>query len=204
MRTVYAVVLLALLSAPVHADEWMTGITYNISFPGSEIKDFTNESPSWRGLGFEVKKFVTPAFSVGGSVDWTVFKEETVEQITVRREELNGDITGKQFRYFNSVPVMGTFHFHLGDEDSARAFVGAGVGVFWIEQRVEVGSIAFTQSNWHFGFVPEGGAIIPMGDAVNFLAKAKYYYAAKAGSSLQGDGLSYSYFGLNVGISWAF
>ena len=92
MRIVYAVVLLALLSAPVHADEWMTGITYNISFPGSEIKEFTNESPSWRGLGFEVKKFVTPAFSVGGSVDWTVFKEETVEQITIRTEDLNGDI----------------------------------------------------------------------------------------------------------------
>ena len=76
--------------------------------------------------------------------------------------------------------------------------------MFWIEQRVEIGSIAFTQSNWHFGFVPEGGAIVPMGDTVNFLAKAKYYYAAKADSSLQGDGLSYSYFGLNVGISWVF
>ena len=120
--------LLVLATTPAHAQEALTRITYDISFPFSDTKTFVDQTPSWRGATFEMRRFITPNISIGGSAGWHTLDHETSELITIRDAQvdvvdgdpitLNGDISGTQFRFLNSFPLMFQTHYHLGDEDS--------------------------------------------------------------------------------------
>lgn len=172
-----------------------TGFTYNTAFTTSDTKDYI-WSPSWRGFGFEARRFVQPNLSVGLSLSWNVLDQQTTRTISLEK----GDITGKQFRYLNSFPLMLNAHYYWGEEFGFRPYLGINAGTYYTIQRVELGLVAFEAKNWHLGLAPEIGAVIPIGYSTNIILNARYNYAFKAGESVTKEKISYSYLGVNIGF----
>ena len=193
-------------SLPVRAqDSYFLG-TYQISVPFRDTKDYLGgNQTSYRGLGFDLRVFTgrDGRFSLGGGSGWNVFESGAIaETISIRSDDFNGDVTGTQFRYINSVPLMFQAHYHLGDPDDAHAYFGTGVGVYYIRQRFEIGLVATEVSNWHFGIAPEAGVNVPMSDSISFNANVRYHFAAKGGTDIEGKETGYDYLAFNLGLSF--
>jgi hypothetical protein len=171
-------------------------VTYNMGLPVSDTKDFTS-AYSWRGMGLEFRKFNKENMSVGLSLGWNVFHEETNETIEIA--EGRGSATGNQDRTINAFPLMVGFQIYGGQEGSARPYFGVSGPGFYIEQRLDIGVFSFQEDGWNWGLAPEVGLIVPVrgGDA-NMLLNVRYNYA------FEGYGRGpYSYLGFNVGFAWA-
>jgi outer membrane protein W len=185
---------LCLAGAGADAQDLFIGVGYTISQPTSNSKDFTNNT-SWRGFTFEWRKFVQPGMSAGFHLGWNVFDERTTRTSEV--PEWNASVSGTQFRYMNVWPVLGNVHYYLGKRgDRIRPFFGGNIGAYIIEQRLELGIVAFQDTKWHFGLAPEGGIAMHLTDDAWWFFNARYNYAFESG-----DVPSQSYWTFNIGIA---
>ncbi len=187
---------LLLLSNGVQAQQSFFGISYGMSVPTSDTKDFT-EGTSWRNGTVEILAKVRPNTAVGVSFGWNVFNDVTT---TVSRIDGVGsrplDIAGTQYRYINSFPMLVTVRQFTGTPGGMRPFFGLGVGTQLVKQRVDVGQWRIEDDTWHFALAPEIGAVLPMGSNAKWFVNAKYNYAAKASDRTA------SYWGINLGFAW--
>jgi hypothetical protein len=158
----------------------------------SNTKDFTDNF-GWRGIGVDYKRLVKPNMTVGLSFGWQVFDEQSDDVVSA----FGLDISGDQFRYVNSWPLLANLSYFLGKEGSARPYLGANVGAYIMEQRLEIGLYAFEETNLHFGFAPEAGIAFPVRPNVSALVNARYNYALGAGSVDDQAYLSFS-----LGLAW--
>lgn len=200
----YATFLLLLAGVPLHAQDAVTVVDYTISAPLSDTKDYIDKT-SFRGVGVDIRKFLgrENKVSVGGRVAWHVFDSGSIsETISIRTDEINGDVSGTQFRYINSFPMMGVFHYYFGEPGSVNAYVGTGVGLYYIEQRFEIGLLATEANNWHFGIAPEFGVNVPVSDSVAANFNVTYNYAAKAGTDVTGEKTGHQYISFNIGLGF--
>ena len=72
-------------------------------------------------------------------------------------------------------------------------------------QRFEIGQIALEARNWHFGVAGEAGFYWKIGDyftPVSLLFNAKYNYAFKGGTSLNGESQEFPYWSFTAGIAF--
>lgn len=198
-----AVTALALIvSVPSMANESMTFLTWNISFPNGDTKEFTQDSSSFRGVAVEFRYFVAPNFSIGGYGAWHVFNGTTEEVIAIENEEFKGDVSGKQWRYLNSWPIMVNAHFYTGQAGGTRLFIGAGAGLIGLQERIDMGILAFEQMKWHFGIAPEIGFALPVDYNMSLIVSGKYHYAFSSGDRMSGEAATHSYISLNIGLSF--
>jgi outer membrane protein len=94
---------------------WATSVHYSFGLPTGDLKDFTDNT-SFRGIVFDAKKLQSEQFSIGFSLGWQVFKDRLEGTFS----EEGRDITGTQVRYVNTLPIMVTGHYHLGEPGGAR------------------------------------------------------------------------------------
>jgi hypothetical protein len=168
---------------------------WNMGFPMGDTKDYIGQ-PTFRGFSIEGRGFVTDNITVGGIGAWNVFYENfgwTTNSDGTRT------IYGYKRRYLNVMPLMVTAHYYFS-QGQIQPYIGAGVGSYYIESRDFVGIYYIQGKDWHFGIAPEVGIIMPFGSGdtgmnINF----KYNMAAKTK-----DQPSYSWLGVNVGISYLF
>lgn len=196
--------LMLVLFVPLKAVDAITILTWNISFPFDNSKEFAQDSESFQGAALEYKMFLHPNFSIGAYAGWHVFNGNTTRTIHVEtegEEGLTADITGKQFRYINSFPLMLTANFFIGDPYGAQGYIGLGAGTMIIEERVELGVVAAEQTRWHIAIAPEIGFKIPLGYNFHGLASVKYHYAFPA-KRITGEKYSHSYISVNIGFAW--
>ena len=195
MKYIVIVSLIVLLSVNAFAQKGYGGISWNISVPTEELKDFIDET-SFRGFGIEFRSFITKHLSVGGVTGWNIMDQ----RLSGTFELPNGAITGTQIRYLNSFPIMFTSHLHIGSPRSAiRPYLGIGVGTYYIVERFEIGVNLFEANNWHFGVAPEVGILFPT-DYVSIMTSLKLNVAFESGSSITRDAKEFSYWGINIGI----
>ena len=194
MRVLAAVILVFALSADAQAQgPFFFGFTYNVSVPTNNTSDFSGSGASFRGVTMEGRKLVNANVSVGFEAGWQVFNEETSGTIGFG----NADVTGDQFRYTNSFPLLVNAHYYLGQRGGVRPYLGAGVGTYIIERRLEIGLVAFQETNWHFGVAPEVGVAFPLGWRAAGLINVRWNYAAASG------GAPYqSYWTFGAGVAW--
>ncbi len=193
-RALLAIPFALLLSSGVQAQQMYWGMSYGMTTPVSDTKDFTDDT-SWRNWGVDLLAIVNPNTTVGVSFGWNVFNE-----ITPTVSSISGiEIAGTQFRYINSLPILVSVRRFLGMRGRARPFIGVGVGPHLVKQRVDVGLWTVSENTWHFGVAPEVGLVVPVRSGVHGFFNAKYNYAASAGD----PGRKHSYFGLNIGFAWA-
>jgi outer membrane protein W len=199
MRTMLKVVaatllLAAVASAPAKAQgQWFYGLGYQVSIPLSNTKDFT-ENVSWRGASFEARKAIKPNLTVGLSLGWHVFDEETDEVVSFD----NLDVSGDQLRYINSFPILLNAHKYFGQEGSMRPFVGLNAGGYVMEHRLEIGLVALEETNFHIGFAPELGFVFPLEGNSSIYLSGRYNYAFSAGNVDD-----QSYVGVTAGYAWS-
>jgi opacity protein-like surface antigen len=146
-----------------------------VGVPFSETKDYVAKT-SWLGFSIEGRQFVTGSITLGISAGWQTFYEKAYRS----SEQGSRTVTGTQYRYENIFPALATGHLYFGSPDAAKYYVGAGIGTYWIEQRTEVGLYAATNDEWHFGFAPEIGVVLPSG-STSWVLLARYNYALEAG-----------------------
>jgi opacity protein-like surface antigen len=193
-RALFAIPLALLLSSGAQAQSFFWGVSYGMSSPLSDTKEFT-EGTSWRNMGIDLLAVVREDVTVGVSFGWNVFNE-----VTATVSSIEGlDIAGTQFRYINSLPILVDGRYYFGSRGGARPFIGVGVGPHLVKERVDVGLWTISDDVWHFGVAPEVGVVVPLGPVVKGYINAKYHYAAAAGDA----GRTHSYFGLNIGFAWA-
>lgn len=187
------VVLIGLSSMAQGGGIW--NFNWNMGFPMGDTKDFIGQ-PTFRGFSIEGRSFVTDNVTVGGLAAWNVFYEN-LGWVT----DKTGDYAsyGYKRRYLNVLPLMVTSHYYF-TQGSIQPYVGVGVGTYYIESRDFLGIYYVQGKDWHFGFAPEIGVVMPFSNSntginINF----KYNMAAKTKNQP-----SYSWFGINVGISYLF
>ena len=166
-----SLVLLLVSSGEAKAQDWWWGIMYEMSaassLPGSSDSDINFiEDFSFRGLGIEARYLPERGgkYSFGFNVAWNVLNEKNdfgTERNTISLP--NADVTGTQLRYFNAVPMLANASYYFGDRGGIRPYFGINAGTYYIERRVEIGVSAITEDNWHFGWAPEVGIVVPLG-----------------------------------------
>lgn len=161
----------------------MLNLNYQISVPLGDVKDFTDKA-SFRGMDLEYHHFMGDQFSLGAAIGWNVFYHNLDHHTDDFRFSGNDNIytiTGNQYRYINTVPIMAIGRYYFTDgRASVRPFVGLGLGTRWTEKRLEVGQYTSTISRWQFSFAPEVGMLVPINDQVAVNFGAKYSYGTKA------------------------
>ena len=200
MRILAIIAAVVLLTTTASAQkQLLSGITWNIGFPSGRMGDFLEET-SLSGFGVEFSRFTSDNVAFGASFSWNVWSELSNQTIQLN----NGAVSGTQVRYVNSFPLFLNAHYYLGHKaDDFRPFFGLNVGTYYILQRLEIGVYAFDNDNWHFGVAPEAGFLFGIARGTYLTGTLRYNYAFDSGSTLGGkDDNSFSYWGVNVGISW--
>lgn len=208
-KMVLVLALALVLCFPSQAQNKQSVLTWDISFPLGDTKAFIDSrDTSFQGIGYQYKRFILENMSVGIYVAWQVFDGKSSETISIRQEEgedaFNGDITGKQWRYVNSFPIMGNVHLYFGDRRGFNGFLGINGGVMAVKERVELGIAAFAENTWHLAIAPEIGLSIPLRYDFSGEVNVKYHYGFKAGNGLgtAGEGRSHSYVTISVGFGF--
>src|SRR5262249_504520 len=97
------------------------------------------------------------------------------------------DVSGKQFRYLNAVPVMGGFAFHVPLGHGSRVWAGVNGGGAFIEQLVDVGLGGYSRCGWQWGVRPHVGLAIGLdpksGTAIFIDGRWEYFW--KSGGTPQ-------------------
>ena len=186
-----ALSLTLVLSAGGSAQQWFWGFEYMVSSSAGDTKDFSSEF-SWRNFGIEGRNLIEDNFSVGPYFGWNVFAQKTDTLISFA----GADVNGTQFHYVNAFPVMATGHYYFGRRRGVRPYLGVGLGTYYVEKRLEIGTVAFQTRDWHLGVMPDVGVIIPVNYNVRAMLNVRYNYGFPAG----GNKVTYWTFG--IGIGW--
>lgn len=161
----------------------MLNLNYQISVPMNQVKDFTDKA-SFRGFDIEYHQFMGERFSVGAAIGWNVYyknKDNATGNFMFQGNDNVYTITGNQYRYINTVPMLAIGRYYFTDANSMiRPYAGLGIGTSWTEKRLEVGQFASTVSRWQFAMAPEVGMYIPVTDQLAFNVGARYTYGTKA------------------------
>lgn len=198
--------LILVFSGEAKAQDWWWGITYQMSaassLPTNSDSDVNFiEDYSFRGVGIDARYVASrdAKYSIGFNVGWNVLNEKNdfgSERNTISLE--NADVTGTQLRYLNSVPLMANASYYFGSRGGIRPYVGLNAGTYYIERRVDIGVVGIVEDNWHFGWAPEVGLVVPLGrPEVALLTTIRYNWAFSASGT--GD---QKYWGFNIGIAY--
>ena len=189
-----ALALTVALSAESKAQEgqWFWGMEYMVGLGTSDTKDFVGGGLSFRNFGIEGRYVASPNMSVSLYFGWNVFFDETTD--VIRMGDL--DVSGEQFRYINSFPIMATGHYYFGLPGGFRPYVGVGVGTYYVENRLDIGLSSIVIDGWHFGVAPEIGVVIPVDWHVRSFLNVRYNWMTKT------NDIQPSYFTFGVGFAW--
>jgi len=188
-----AALLGLLMTGAASAQGWLWGLTYEMSAPVGDLKEFSQNSWSWRGAGFEGRTFTAQEVSVGFAVSWNVFHSK---QTNVTWSQPGQDVTGTQVRDVNAVPIYANMFWNWGERHGWRPFLGMNAGTMYTEYRVDLGLYSFRERNWHFAFAPEVGIRFPYDRWLGYFS-VRWNYALGAGEI---DEVSYISFRVGVGL----
>jgi len=190
------IILSLLFSINLFAQDLLTGLTYSISVPTGETRDFTAKT-SFKGLSIDLRKFISYNASIGFLVGWSAFEEETNKTISTSI----GDISGEQSRLINAFPIMITTHYYLGEGTEFRPFLGIGAGMYYFYHQLEQADENLESNKWHFGIAPEAGFVYLLGSIYAFV-NIRYNYAFSAENEINQISASQSYVAFNIGFAF--
>jgi len=183
-------VLVGNAKAEAQVDGWWWGATYQTALSAGDTKDFVDQF-SWRNFGVEGRAILNDKASLGLFLGWNVFNDDVDGTIS-----LGGvDVSGFQSRFVNAIPILATAHYYFGARSGRSLYLGGGVGTYWIENRLELGTTALTVTNWHFGLAPEIGISFPTNDMARGYLSVKYNYA------FESDGITHNYWTFGIGLA---
>ena len=193
MKYILIIVTAVLISSASYSQS-LYSLNYTMSFGMGETADYIS-SPSFRGMTFEGRGFVSDQFSLGGLFTWSTFYEK-LAGATVSEGTMT--LTGTQYRYINAFPILFQGHWYSNtDQYEPRIYLGAGLGPYKINQRTNLGVYSIEERNWHFGISPEVGLLFPISMDTQLNISVRYHYVFKAK-----DTIDHSWLGLSLGFAW--
>jgi hypothetical protein len=194
------VIIAVFISTASFAQRSFWAFNYEMSFSAGEQSDYISD-PSFRGWGVDGRGFLTQNFSVGGSFSWEVFDQiyrNLETDLTDVTDNVSGAITGAQYRYINTLPILVNAHYYLGSNGAMRTYFGLGLGTAYMEQRTDIGFVSISANGWGLALQPEVGVLIPFGLSGGGLNVAgKFRYTTKTS-----DTIPVSFFTLAVGFGF--
>jgi hypothetical protein len=194
-----AVYFLAIFGSGL-AQDWSSTVSYQISFPSGDTKQFTGET-SFRGVGLDFRKEIAPATSIGLFFGWNVFYERTGETIEIQTKH-PGAVTGTQDRFLNAFPIMLSIQRFFGKAGGLQPYAALNAGGFIMMQELGIGISLFENNEWQWGGAPELGLMVPVDRNTAIIISGKYNYAF-SGESAVGTDVNHSYWALGIGFSWS-
>ncbi len=192
-RFIITAILLLFISMNVTGqDKW--SLTYGIGFPTGETSDFV-ESTSWRGIHLDYHHFITSKVAVGFGIGWQVFNDDLGY---VSQTSGTETLSGFQYNYLNSFPVLVTGSYFFSPSKSIDPYVSLGVGLVYNELTQDIGQVRRQATGWPFSLRPEIGVDFEFDYNFGLRASLRYNYVASGA-----DFPSLSYIGLNLGLVWA-
>lgn len=202
--TLLAAALCAAAAPAAARAQYLSTLTYSVSFPTGDTKDFV-DNDSWIGVNFEGQRFISPTVSAGLSFGFNEFyhRENSTIQIT------NGATTGESYRHLNVFPILVTAHFypnrHSGrgyGEARTLPYAMLGAGTYFIRQVFDFGVFEFTEDAWHFGLAPEIGILVPLQRGGAATLNARYNYPFEAGNYTLTGKSSFNFWSINLGVAY--
>ncbi|WNJ19529.1 hypothetical protein [Pontibacter sp. G13] len=171
-------------------------ITWNMGLPLGETADYIGRY-SLRGIGMEGRGFIDDHWAIGGGFGWNVFYQQISGGSVTPDDTPELTVSGEQYRYINTVTLSVTGHYYWNRDRNIVPFVGAGLGPWWFNRRLEMGLFYTDRDVWQFALYPEVGILIPFGYERNYLhISARYNYAFESSDIAQ------SWMGFHVGFGF--
>lgn len=196
------VIIAVFISTASFAQRSFWAFNYHMSFGAGEQGDFIADG-SFRGFSIDGRGFLNQNMSIGGSFSWEVFdqiyRDIPPQQLDTGIGNVSGAITGVQYRFLNTLPILVNAHYYLGTHDAIRPYFGLGIGTAYTEQRTDIGLVSIIGNGWGFAVQPEVGVVIPFGlTGVGANVSGKFRYTTKSGDTT----IPVSFFTLAVGIAF--
>jgi hypothetical protein len=177
MRASRFLLVLGLLASSTALAQSHVRLSYEMAVPRAETNSYVDRFSS-RGAHLDVSLELSYAFHFEASVGLNSFN--SVKQGVLHITD-GSDVSGKQFRYLNAIPVMGGFAFHIPLGHGSRFWAGVNGGAAYFDRVVDIGFSEFTHSDWQWGVMPHVGIAFGLGDKGNtalfFDGRWEYYWA---------------------------
>jgi len=164
-------------------------LSYQVSFPEGDTKDFT-DATSYRGFGLEGRWFVGPDLTAGLAFNWNLFFESSDNPVDIP----NGTVSGKQDRVINAFPFYVTTHYYMGP--AHMFYAGLGAGLVPMTERLDIGLHTYSNTSWHVGVAPEIGISYEVGYHARAVLALQYNYAFEA------EDTKLEYWAMKIGIAY--
>lgn len=195
MKKLLLITMISLSAFAAQAQGSNVAVTYPISFGTGDLGDFIS-APSFRGINFDYRYLITPNIAAGFNVGWSVFYDELASDTYTQR---TASLTGKQYRYTNSVPMVATGTYFLKPDNTICPFFSLGIGTIYTRRNTDMNLYTLEEEAWNFALVPEVGAQYNLGNGAAIHVSGKYNHGFKAGNELDA---AQSYFSLNIGLAF--
>lgn len=194
-RLLIAGILFISLGARAQEGEMIWAFYYQPASPSGDLQQYISEF-SARGWGFEGRMMMTEDVSLGGYIGYNGFYQEIPRGLY---DVGTTTINAKTWRYTYTLPILINAHYYIG-EGMVRPYLGAGTGIYYIEQELQFGTNRLTDKNWKFGVAPEAGFYIPFGiqSSVGLMIGVKYHFVFYNVQNI--DNLSYLNYNLGLGF----
>ena len=149
-------------------------LSYEFAVPTGNTKDYIDRFSS-RGMHLDVSFELSYAFHLELSTGLNSFNG--VKQGVLATTD--GDVSGKQFRYLNVIPVMGGFAFHIPLGHGSRFWAGVNGGAAYFERVIDIGLNEYSLSDWQWGVQPHVGIAFGVGNdgtALFFDGRWNYFW----------------------------
>jgi len=149
-------------------------VSYEFAVPRGDTQDFVDRFSS-RGAHLDVSLELSYAFHLELSAGLNSFNG--VKQGVLSTTD--GDVSGKQFRYLNAIPLMGGFAFHIPLGHGSRFWAGVNGGAAYFDRVVDIGLKEYSLSDWQWGVQPHIGIAFGLGDggtALFFDGRWNYFW----------------------------
>jgi len=166
-------------------------LSYPIAFPMGDLKDYISNT-SFRGISLEFGKEVRPNLIAEIETGWNVFYQDQPEDVYT---EGTASISGKQFRYTNSVPIIAGAKWVLKSHNNLVPYAGLGLGTMYSDRSTDFGLYRISTDAWQFCVRPELGITFKSRNGPSAMLGVKYYSSFNS-SDLDGQ----SFLTVNIGV----
>jgi len=166
-------------------------ISYPIGLPMGDLSDYIDKT-SFRGINVEFGKEVSPNLIAEIETGWNVFYQEEPSKVYT---EGTASISGKQFRYTNSVPIIAGAKWVLKSHNNLVPYAGLGLGTMYSDRSTDFGLYRISTDAWQFCIRPELGITFKSRNGPSAMLGVKYYSSFNSGD-LDGQ----SFLTVNIGV----
>jgi hypothetical protein len=165
----------ALLASSAALAQSHVRLSYEFAVPQGETKNYIDRFSS-RGGHLDVSLELTYAFHLELSAGLNSFNAVKEGVLTTTDGK---DVSGKQFRYLNVIPLMGGFAFHIPLRHGGRIWAGVNGGAAYFDRVIDLGLNSYSRSDWQWGVQPHVGIAFGLGDggtALFFDGRWQYFW----------------------------